>query len=153
MKRKESAELNVVHSFETVVSLDDDPYLINKQSFYKKYQAYIVVLGALCFCLGVGFNGLWGNYLSYISSLMVSKNIDVNNEDTNYIEQKYTEYTNDLSWTYSIYICCLCATTSVGGKIEYHYGPKLSCIIGSVLILLGLITTFLVCEYTANPYL
>eukprot|EP01084_Bolivina_argentea_P098977 177922_1 len=41
----------------------------------------------------------------------------------------------------------------VGGKIEYKYGPKTVTILGSIFIILGLILSYLVFEYTSDPYL
>lgn len=41
----------------------------------------------------------------------------------------------------------------LGGRIEYQFGPKVALSLGSILILTGLVSTFLVFEYSSNPYL
>ena len=150
--QNEPVVISAVHSLE-LDQPTSNTYKHDQSSFLHKYKQYIVIIAAVSTKLATSWQGVFGNYLSYLSSLMTYKNIDVSNADINYIEEQYNYYTDEINWTFSIYVITGGLSVGIGSKIEYHYGPKLSCIIGSVLILLGLITTFLVCEYTANPYL
>eukprot|EP01084_Bolivina_argentea_P098978 177924_1 len=145
-----SVEFNTLDSTGRISETDDYHTISSdKPSFCTKYKGFIVVFGGLCIQLGVAWHAVFGNYLPYMSSLMTSKNIDLSNSTDAYIAERYNYYTDEISWTYSIWVIIYSLTMGVGGKIEYKYGPKTVTILGSIFIILGLILSYLVFEYTS----
>lgn len=135
--------------FETAKVKDDETKMDTSKH---KYKGYIVVIAAIVISLGTAWHAVFGNYLSYMASSITAKNIDPNNNDIDYIESRYNHYSDQISWTYSIWVTCYSLSMSVGGRIEYKFGPKVAILIGSLLILCGLCSTYFVFEYSSNAY-
>ena len=117
-----------------------------------KYNAYLVVVAAIMIQLGSAWHAVFGNYLPYMASAMTAKNIDQFTMSDIDIETEYKYYIDEVSWTYSIWVIVYSLTMGLGGKIEYRYGPKLVIFIGSSLIIIGLVLTYFVFEFSNNPY-
>eukprot|EP01084_Bolivina_argentea_P298351 514120_1 len=142
----------------SLISVDSElNYKNNETNFEgnKNKKKYVVLFSCLVIQLCVRWIGVFGNYLPYLASVMTSKNIDLSNQsnDDHYIEERYNYYTDKIVWTYSIATVMLNLTMCIGGQIEYKFGPKLVVLIGSLLIISGLCLTYVVLEYSNNPYL
>ena len=151
MRPPRSVEFSTLEK-EAELSGTDSVTSRNALTFCTKYRPYIVVIAAIMIELGSAWHAVFGNYLSYMASFMTAKNIDPTNNDIDYIESRYNHYSDQIAWTYSIWVIIYSLTMSVGGKIEYKFGPKIVIFIGSLLIMLGLLSTYLVFEYTDNAY-
>ena len=105
-----------------------------------------------CIIKNFGRHAVFGNYLPYMASKVTFNNIDTSTMTDSEIEREYKYYIDEISWTYSIWVIVYSITMPIGGKIEYKFGPKIVIFIGSLLIMLGLLLTYLIFETVDSPY-